>query len=162
MAPTYLADRYGWAYSLDDGSQPKYLLNGAGNFIRQCMLSQSHSDSEKPDRPDTPPRSSPSDNSGSNNLEGSDTSKYSKISRGSTDSGQSINSPATVGWKCYHCSTVNYTDHQRIPFEMPERDAHGNNRRNEQGHLIFRPYPFIPCSGCNGHCTPFCKALLDP
>jgi hypothetical protein len=32
MAPTYLADRYGWAYSLDDGGQPKYFLNGAGNL----------------------------------------------------------------------------------------------------------------------------------
>ena len=102
MAPTYLADRYGWAYSLDDGGQPKYLLNGAGYFIRHCTLSQPHSDSKKPDRPDTPPRSSPSDNSGSDNLEGSDTSKDSKIS----------------GPLLFYCTTITARVHQYRPLSL--------------------------------------------
>lgn len=68
-----------------------------------------------------------SDSKHSTSSKDSKSSKHSYSSKGSkhskaSDSGQSSNTPATVGWVYNWCGTTNYTDHQDVPFLRPIRE----------------------------------------
>ncbi|KAJ2894546.1 hypothetical protein MKZ38_007451 [Zalerion maritima] len=156
--PTY-SDDHVWAYHVDGNGQSQYLFDKAGNFVPYAEValsaSASKSDSGKSDKSNGSKRSSSSKDS-----KHSGSSKKSKSSK--SDSGLSSNTPATVGWECHWCQTVNYTDHQMIPFMDPLRDHNGNILRNEHGNVDFGEYPYIPCIGCDGRCNPYCTVLFDP
>ncbi|RYO92934.1 hypothetical protein DL762_001425 [Monosporascus cannonballus] len=168
MSSAYYSDNNGWAYYVDNDGQFQYLLDNAGNSVPYADIvpsaSAPKSDSGKSEKSDGSKNSKGSKHSNSSkNSKGSKFSSSSKNSKGSkSDSGLSSNTPAWVGWQCNWCRTVNYTDHQMIPFMDPLTDNNGNILRDENGNIIFDEYPNIPCSGCDGACDPYSTPLSDP
>ncbi|KAI8630675.1 hypothetical protein F5Y19DRAFT_474474 [Xylariaceae sp. FL1651] len=156
MSLAYYSDNDGKVYYIDDNGQSQYLDDGAGNTVSDADGAPSSPAPESDGgRSDSPRRST---HSGSSRH-----SKGSKSSRASkSDSGQSSNTPATIGWQCYWCQEINYTDHQNIPFMDPLLDANGNIRKDEDGKIIFPTFPDIPCVGCNESCDPYCTPIIDP
>lgn len=152
-----------WACYVDNNGQPQYLVDSAGNYVQYNEVVQSASASKSDSgKSDTSDSSISSKNSkGSRHSHSSKSSKASKHSKAS-DSGQSSNTPATVGWVCNWCQTTNYTDHQNIPFMDPIRDNNENIVHDQSGNPSYDDYPHIPCSGCNGNCTPYCSPIVDP
>jgi hypothetical protein len=62
-----------------------------------------------------------------------------------------------TGWRCNYCETVNPTDHFMIPFMEPI-----GYDDSDPPQPIFEEYPYVPCGGCAGQCTPWCHPIEDP
>lgn len=165
MSSAYYPDGSGWACYADINGQPQYLVDSAGNNVQYNEVVQSASASKSDSGKSDSGKSDNSDGSRrSKNSKHSHSSRNSKTSKHSeaSDSGQSSNTPATIGWVCYHCGTTNPTHHQNIPFMDPIRDNNGDIVYDASGNPIYDDYPFIACRGCNGNCTPFCDPTFDP